>query len=181
MVKRFVLAWVVTALAATGAAVAVLGLLGGALAGTPGQVLSQGDVRAALATAHTLASPAPSEPPSSGSPSLEPPPSSGRPSATPPGLPSAPASPSPSEPPSVSPSGGGGATQLVRTAGGTVIASCAGGEVTLRSWSPAQGYAVHGVDPGPRRDAKVRFRPADGDDVEVRIVCSAGRPVTIPH
>jgi serine/threonine-protein kinase len=163
VVKRFVLAWVVTALAATGAAVAVLGLLGGALAGTPGHVLSQGEVRAALATATAF------------------PVSQAPPSASPPASPSAPASPSPLPSRSTSPSDDSGATKLVRTAGGTVIASCAGGEVTLRSWSPAQGYAVDDVDPGPRHDAKVKFRPADGDDVEVRIVCSAGRPSAIPH
>jgi hypothetical protein len=73
--------------------------------------------------------------------------------------------------------------KVIRTAGGTVIASCVGGMVTLRSWSPAQGYSVDDADPGPRQEAKVEFdADADeGEDVEVRIACSGGEPVTLPR
>ncbi|MER6944868.1 hypothetical protein ABT294_12670 [Nonomuraea sp. NPDC000554] len=142
--KRLVLAWAVTAVAATAAAVAVLGLLGGGLTGTSSRVLSQAEIRAALATATTRP-----------------------PAARPTGTPTAPATP-----------GDGG---LVRTEGGTVIAACDGDQVTLRSWTPAQGYSVDAVEPGPGREARVEFDPDEGDDVKLRIHCSAGRPVTLRH
>ncbi len=143
MVKRFVLAWVATALAATGAAVAVLGLLGGGLTGPSGRVLSQDEVRAELATASAAAPRTPSTP-------------------------------------AASPYAG----KVIRTAGGTVIASCAAGQVTLRSWSPAQGYSVDDdILPGPSPEAMVEFDAdaEEGEDVEVRIGCSGGEPVTLPR
>jgi serine/threonine-protein kinase len=71
-----------------------------------------------------------------------------------------------------------GQEKLVRSAGGTVIASCDGDEVTLRSWSPAQGYSVDGVEPGPADEASVEFEPNDGEDVELTITCAGGLPVT---
>ncbi|MEV1239809.1 hypothetical protein ACIBO2_39620 [Nonomuraea sp. NPDC050022] len=143
MVKRLVLAWAATALAATGAAVAVLGLLGGVFTGTSGRVLSQSEIRAALATA-------PVRPPGTAAPKA---------------------------------SAGPRGDKVLRTAGGTVIASCAGGRVTLRSWSPAQGYSVDDVDPGPRQEARVEFDADEdeGTDVEVRIGCSGDQPVMLPR
>jgi hypothetical protein len=154
-VKRLVLAWAATAIAATGAAVAVLGLLGGALTGTSGRVLSGEEVRAALA-------------------SITPAPSTSAPVPNTPTATEQPGSPTASGPVSPSPRVG----RLVQTAGGTVIAVCEGGKVTLRSWSPAQGYSVDGVEPGPGREASVEFEPGgEGDDVEVTIFCQDGRPV----
>ncbi|GAA4989219.1 hypothetical protein HD597_007821 [Nonomuraea thailandensis] len=136
--KKLVVAWVVTALAATGAAVAVLGLLGNGLTGTDSHVLDRDDVRAALATATTRAA------------------------AT------ASAAPSPSS-----------QGKLIRSAGGTVIASCdAGGLVTLRSWSPAQDYSVDEVESGPAREAKVEFEPDEGEELELKITCVGGAPVS---
>ncbi|MDA0638845.1 hypothetical protein OUY22_36000, partial [Nonomuraea sp. MCN248] len=134
--KRLLLAWAVTAIAATGAAVAVLGLLGGGLTGTSGRVMTQEEARATLARVTT----ATQRPPLS--PSTSPPAS---PSASPPSSPSA--SPSVSASPGVTQAPP--ESEVIRSAGGTVIASCAGGQVTLRSWSPAQGYSVDGVDPRP--------------------------------
>jgi hypothetical protein len=151
-VKRYVLAWALTAVAATGAAVAVLGLLGGALTGTSGRVLSRDEVRAALSSI----TPAPT----------------GTPGSTP--ARSMTAAPAPA------------ATRvdrLIQTEGGTVIASCRGTEVTLRSWSPAQGYSVDGVEPGPARRATVEFEPGEGsgeeEDVEVTIGCTDGHPAAL--
>ncbi|MFI7692160.1 hypothetical protein ACIBQ6_24030 [Nonomuraea sp. NPDC049655] len=134
--KRLVLAWAVTAAAATGAAVAVLGLLGTGVTGTSSRVLSGPEVRAALSTATARA-------------------------ATPVPRTSARAQ-----------------DRLMRTEAGTVIASCSGGLVTLRSWSPAQGYSVDGVQPGPAREAKVEFEPEDGEEVELKIFCSPDGPAT---
>ncbi|MEV0995635.1 hypothetical protein [Nonomuraea sp. NPDC050202] len=135
--KKLVVAWVVTALAATGAAVAVLGLLGNGLTGTDSHVLSRDDVRAALATATPRAATTASATPAQSS--------QGR---------------------------------LIRSAGGTVIASCdAGGLVTLRSWSPAQDYSVDEVESGPAREAKVEFEPDEGEELELKITCVGGVPV----
>ncbi|MFF0865421.1 hypothetical protein ACFYUV_26985 [Nonomuraea sp. NPDC003560] len=134
--KRLVLAWAVTAAAATGAAVAVLGLLGTGVTGTSSRVLSGPEVRAALSTATARA-------------------------ATPVPRTSARAQ-----------------DRLMRTEAGTVIASCSGGLVTLRSWSPAQGYSVDGVQPGPAREAKVEFEPEDGEEVELKIFCTPDGPAT---
>ncbi|HLU71242.1 MAG TPA: hypothetical protein VKZ82_03615 [Nonomuraea sp.] len=146
--KRLVLAWVVTAIAATGAAVAVLGLLGGGLTGTSGRVMTQEEARAALT----------------------------RVTATPARPPSSPVTKTPGATPSAAPE-----TELIRTVGGTVIASCSGDEVTLRSWSPAQGYSVDSVEPGPGSKAEVEFEPDadDAEDVEVKVGCADGRPVRL--
>ncbi|MGW3344756.1 hypothetical protein ACWDA3_15695 [Nonomuraea rubra] len=135
--KKLVVAWVVTALAATVAAVAVLGLLGNGLTGTDSHVLSRDDVRAALATATTRAAVTASAAPS-----------------------------------------GTSQGRLIRSAGGTVIASCDGDLVTLRSWSPAQDYSVDEVEPGPAREAKVEFEPDEGEELELKITCAGGVPVS---
>ncbi|NRQ34262.1 hypothetical protein HII36_20745 [Nonomuraea sp. NN258] len=148
--KRLVLAWAVTAIAATGAGVAVLGLLGTGLSGTSQRVISQPEARAALASATATVTV----------------------TATP--TPTATATATPTDGPSAEPSAAG---RLLRSAGGTVVATCAGDLVTLRSWSPAQGYSVDGVEPGPATTAKVEFEPDEGDDVELRITCVSGRPV----
>ncbi|MFG2078455.1 hypothetical protein [Nonomuraea maritima] len=70
---------------------------------------------------------------------------------------------------------------LLRSRGGTVIASCDGDRVTLRSWSPSQGYSVDSVKPGPAREAKVEFEPDEGEDVELTIFCVSGRPEARVH
>ncbi|TDC07078.1 hypothetical protein E1267_14505 [Nonomuraea longispora] len=134
--KRLVLAWAATAVAATGAGVAVLGLLGNGLTGASSHVLTGPEVRAALATATSRAVTTPT----------------GSPART-------------------------RQEKLIRSAGGTVIASCDGDQVTLRSWSPAQGYAADGVEPGPAWEAKVEFEQEEGDEVELTITCAGGRPV----
>jgi hypothetical protein len=150
--KRFVVAWVATAIAATGAAVAALGLVSGALTGTSGQVMSQDEARAALATRTHSASP----------------------SATP-AVPRTPATPQTATATPGPPEG-----ELIRTPGGTVIASCSGGLVTLRSWSPAQGYSVDGVEPGPGREAELEFEAGEGEDVELKLGCSGDHPIRLP-
>ncbi|MEV0585996.1 hypothetical protein [Nonomuraea sp. NPDC050310] len=146
---RLVLAWGAIVVAATAAAVAVLGLFGGLL-GTHGHVMSQDEVRAALASAS--ASPRPALSPASPRPSLSP--SSPRPAVT------------------------GEATALT-SPGGTVVAVCEAGQVILRSWSPAQGYSIDEADPGPAPVARVEFDGDDREDVEVRVACSGDRPALV--
>ncbi|MFI9555257.1 hypothetical protein [Nonomuraea endophytica] len=133
--KRLMLAWAVVALAAAGAAVAVLGLLGGVLTGQSGNVMTQAEARSALAT-------------------------------LPSGAPTGAASPAPT---------GGG--KVIRTAGGTVIATCSAGQVSLRNWSPFQGYSVDDPEPGPASSLTVEFDREEGEDVEVVVRCQNGRPV----
>ncbi|NUT42281.1 MAG: hypothetical protein HOV86_20075 [Thermoactinospora sp.] len=69
---------------------------------------------------------------------------------------------------------------VLTTAGGTIVASCSAGQVTLRSWSPAQGYSIDDADPGPAPTVKVEFEPEDGDELEVRVGCAGERPVVLP-
>ncbi|WP_157247937.1 hypothetical protein [Nonomuraea typhae] len=135
--KRLLLAWAVTALAAAGAAVAVLELLGGVLTGPRGTVMTQAEARAALATLPT-------------------------PTAVP-------GTPNPA---------GAAPGKVIRTAGGTVLASCSAGLVSLRNWSPFQGYSVDDPEAGPAASLKVEFDREEGADVEVVVRCQDGRPVT---
>jgi hypothetical protein len=59
------------------------------------------------------------------------------------------------------------------TRGGTVVARCAGGDPTITSMSPAQGFSVH-----ERQGSEGEFRGVgDGHDrVKVDISCAGGRP-----
>lgn len=69
----------------------------------------------------------------------------------------------------------GVAPEVLASAGGTVVARCAGGVVQIVSASPAQGYRLHdegGEDPG-----RVRF-DSDRGRVEMRLSCSGGHPVS---
>ncbi|WP_283136588.1 hypothetical protein [Rhizohabitans arisaemae] len=59
------------------------------------------------------------------------------------------------------------------TPGGSVVAACRGGEATLRSWSPAQGFGIDDVKQGPDAKASIEF---ESEDVQVtlEITCSKG-------
>jgi hypothetical protein len=79
------------------------------------------------------------------------------------------ATPAPSNAPS-QPTG----TGVIASQGGTVIARCTAGAVTVVSATPAQGYQLHnqsGEDPG-----RVRFE-SDRGRVEIRLSCRDGSPV----
>ena len=141
--------WLGTAVVATVAGVALIGLLGESLSGPSGNVLSSGQVHQALARAATTAIPR-------STPAVP----SGGPSTT--GGTAAPGRPR--------------ATRLITSPGGSVVASCSGDQVTLRSWSPAQGYEVDDVAPGPDDDAKVKFE-SGGAESEIEVRCSPTGPV----
>jgi hypothetical protein len=70
---------------------------------------------------------------------------------------------------------GSGQTRTVPAHGGTVNARCAGGQVYLISWSPAQGYQVDEVHRGPGRVASVLFKAAHREWV-LRVHCVGGIP-----
>jgi hypothetical protein len=137
--------WLAAAFAATAAGVAVVTLIGHGLVGPePDDPLSQDQVAAALA-----ATPSPAGPPATT-------PTAPTPVGTPPGA-------APSRP----------AATLLGSPGGTVLARCSGGEVTLANWSPATGYAVGEVRAGPAHDGRVTFERGDDDEdgIEVRVEC----------
>jgi serine/threonine-protein kinase len=171
---------VVTAVAAALLGTAALNTLGAGILGPSTRTLSQSEVRDRLAgsTAPSVAAPSTSAPatpapvstPSeTGAPTTDPPPvetaqPGGRgPVATSgPGGGPPPAAPQPK-------------TEVLATAGGTIVAECTGDQVTLRSWSPAQGYGVHDVDRGPASRTRIRFR-GDSGEVRVEITCVGGAP-----
>ncbi|MEV4164734.1 hypothetical protein [Nonomuraea dietziae] len=158
--RRLVLAWAAAALTATVAGVAVLGLLGGSLAGTESRTMSDADVRAALSAAT-------SAPPTGPAPENPGPAPTGSPPASP--------GPSPAGPGQESP--GAGQVRAFRTSGGTVVAACDRGLVRLRSWSPAQGYTTDDVDTEPDDHVTVEFE-SEASEVEVVLRCDAqGRPL----
>jgi hypothetical protein len=70
-----------------------------------------------------------------------------------------------------------GQSRAFSARGGVVVARCAGGLVTLRSWTPAQGYEVKDAERGPRDKVRVRFESGDAR-TEIEIRCSADRPVS---
>jgi hypothetical protein len=80
---------------------------------------------------------------------------------------------SPLEPPPAAP-----VSHTFSSSGGTVTAACTGNVVTLRYWSPAQGYEADHVVRGPATTASIRFRPGGrGHGVRLAFSCSDGSPV----
>ncbi|GLW23178.1 hypothetical protein [Microbispora triticiradicis] len=67
------------------------------------------------------------------------------------------------------------ARKLISTGAGSVIARCDGGLARLQSWTPAQGFRVDDVDPGPDHRARVRFQSDEGR-LEIEVRCPGGVP-----
>ncbi len=66
--------------------------------------------------------------------------------------------------------------RLLASGGGTVIARCAGGDVYLVSWSPAQGFHTATVRRGPSTQAMIAF--TDGSHlITMTVQCRSGTPV----
>ncbi|MEU9830020.1 hypothetical protein AB0D67_00635 [Streptosporangium sp. NPDC048047] len=173
--------WLITAVIATGAGVTVIGVLGEPLADSAGRPLSAREVREALARATPAAVPSDAMPPAadpapSGGPTAAGP-GSAAPAASPTAGPTTlrPTTAGPADagtPPTPAAGASPGRSRLIATAGGNVIARCDGGLVTLRSWSPAQGFHVDKADRGPDRRARVEFESEAGE-VKVEVRCSA--------
>ena len=150
----------------------VIGLLGEPLTTSALRPLSSAEIDEALAgtTPQAVAAPA-ADPASTSAPRPRPRPPRVRPSAPGP----VPASPSASAEPVTGRSG------VIDTAGGSVIARCEDGLVTLRAWSPAQGFHVDKVERGPADRARVEFE-SDETKAKVEVRCSAdGSPVHRIH
>ncbi len=153
MNSRLVLAvagWLLAAALATGTGVAVLGLLGRPLTGPAEPPMTAGEIRLAL----TRDTPGPPSP-----------------ASTPVGA--APVDASGGATPSAAPVTG---RRLVSTGAGSLIARCDGGLVRLQSWTPAQGFEVDDVDPGPDDRARVKFESDEGR-LEIEVRCAGGVPV----
>jgi hypothetical protein len=72
-----------------------------------------------------------------------------------------------------------GPTKTFVTDGGTVVARCENGLVTLVSWAPALGFQVTDADPGPDDDAEVKFR-SNNQEQETQVTCKEGSPTLTP-
>lgn len=142
--------WLAVALVATGVTLAAVTLVGSGIFGDSTRTRSQAEVAQALA-ALTAAGETASAAEPTGSPNT----------------------PSPSQRASGAP---GAQRRLITSSGGNVLAECAGREVVVISWTPAQGYRVDDVDLEARSDVEVRFEGED-TEVKVKIRCAGGRPV----
>ena len=148
-----VVGWLAASVAATVTGLAAVQVIGDGITATSAdEVLTPGQVERQLASA-------------TASPSVDPnaPPSVDTPTPAPPGASS---SKAPAQP----------VRKVLPTPGGTVVAECAAGIVTLVSMSPAQGFGVKRADRGPSHEhADVVFE-ADTGKVELRVRCSHGEP-----
>lgn len=151
-------AWLLGVVAATGGSLAAVSLIGQSLA-APTQQLTVSAVNHALASGNRDPEPSPAARPSPVS-RRQP-----RAAATPP----APA------PASATSSGG----TLLSSAGGSVLAGCAGPDAYLISWSPQQGYAADDVVRGPAAVARVAFFRAGGVGVSLTVTCAGSVPSAV--
>ncbi|MEU7942570.1 hypothetical protein [Microbispora bryophytorum] len=151
MHSRLVLAvagWLLAAALAIGTGVAVLGLLGRPLTGPAERPMTAEEIRLALARDTPVPpSPAPAD--------------------------AAPVDVSGGQTPGAVPATG---RRLISTGAGSLIARCDRGLVRLQSWTPAQGFEVDDVDPGPDDRARVKFE-SDESGLEIEVRCAGGMPV----
>ncbi|HET6685760.1 MAG TPA: hypothetical protein VFH02_04450 [Jiangellaceae bacterium] len=142
--------WLAVALVATGVTLAAVTLIGSGIFGDSTRTRSQAEVAQALAALTPAGETASSAEPTG-----------------------SPGTPSPSQRASETP---GALRRLITSSGGNVLAECAGREVVVISWTPAQGYRVDDVDLEARSDVDVRFE-GEETDVKVKIRCADDRPV----
>ncbi|MEU8198183.1 hypothetical protein AB0C10_30835 [Microbispora amethystogenes] len=196
MHSRLVLAvagWLLAAALATGAGVAVLGLLGRPPGGPAERPMAAEEIRLALARATPLpdasGAPAPGGSPDGssdgstadssggqGEPSAAAPPDASSPARSP-GTRTPDTRTSDTRAPETRTRGAepAAARKLISTGAGSVIARCDGGLARLQSWTPAQGFRVDDVDPGPDDRARVRFESDEGK-LEIEVRCPGGVP-----
>jgi len=78
--------------------------------------------------------------------------------------------------------GGEAVRATLSSGGGTVVASCRNGQVTLVTWSPAIGYRVHQVVAGPASEVEISFEADNRHEVSMVITCgSNGSPRATVH
>ncbi|MFJ1768387.1 hypothetical protein ACIOD2_49280 [Amycolatopsis sp. NPDC088138] len=72
-------------------------------------------------------------------------------------------------------SSGAPAPRGLTAPGGTIVAQCEGGLVTLLSWSPDPGYRTDDISRGPAATASIKFKNG-GTENEVVVTCHDGKP-----
>ncbi len=143
--------WVAAAVAAMLTGLAAVRVIGDGIGSPAAEPRDARAVAEALASAEAVPPPAPP---------------AARPSRPPPATAPLPPRPAPPRP---------GPARTLTTPGGTVLARCTDGLVSLLSWTPRPGYATHRADRGPTREAEVAFR-GSGDEVEVTVRCGPDGP-----
>ncbi len=68
--------------------------------------------------------------------------------------------------------------RVLQVGGGSVVAGCAGGQATLQSWTPDQGYEVDDVQRGPNAVVRVKFK-SGRSEFETRIGCRGDVPIIV--
>ena len=154
-----VLGWVAVTAAAFGISMAAVTLVGSSIGDPVADPLSAGQVRRQLELTQRTATP-------SASPTATP--------TTGPTGPTTTTSADPSRSPTRSATAGG-PPRLLSSGGGTVIASCADGLVTLESWILADGFRADHWDRAPATTAKVEFE-SEHDRYKLEITCRSGVP-----
>ncbi|HEX2145345.1 MAG TPA: hypothetical protein VHG10_12640 [Glycomyces sp.] len=138
--------WVAAAVVAVGAGIGAVALAQGGTLGAPTEPVSEESVLGELEKAQQADD------------------NAGDDGATPTETPE-PTSPEPSGALDEAPTGdAAGGEEIIATDGGTVLARCTGSEVELIWWTPAQGWSVAAVDPGPGAQATFGFSGAGDDD-----------------
>ncbi|WP_328617365.1 hypothetical protein OHS18_14240 [Amycolatopsis sp. NBC_00355] len=145
-VLLIVVGWLVAAGATAAVATFALDVVGAGILGPQNQPLSQDDVTRALAAAPApVTTSAPAAAASSSTTSSS--------------------AASPSTP----------APRGLTVPGGSIVAECAGGQVTLRSWSPDPGYRTDDVSRGPAASASIKFKNGGTENVVV-VTCTGDEP-----
>ncbi|GAA2854097.1 hypothetical protein GCM10010517_12100 [Streptosporangium fragile] len=167
--------WLITGVLATGAGVAVISGLSEPLTDGGLRPLSAAEVDEALRLTTPL-------PPTGGAVASTPgPASTPDPAVTPGPVVTAGPSATATSPVPTAAASPPGKSRAIGTPGGSLIARCENGLVTLRSWSPAQGFQADDVERGPGQRARVEFE-AEETEVKVEVRCSAdGTPVHRVH
>ncbi len=78
-------------------------------------------------------------------------------------------------PPPATPSSSAPAPRGLAVPGGTLVATCAAGQVTLMSWSPDPGFRADDVSRGPAAAASVKFKNGGTENLVV-VTCQDGEP-----
>ena len=150
-----VLGWVAVTAAAFGISMAAVTLVGSSIGDPVADPLSAGQVRRQLELTQRTATP------------------SASPTATPTTGPTGPTTTTSADPSRSATAGG--PPRLLSSGGGTVIASCADGLVTLESWILADGFRADHWDRAPATTAKVEFE-SEHDRYKLEITCRSGVP-----
>ena len=162
--------WAVFAAVAIVSGWVAVQMVGNAVTPASIPVLTASEVSQRLVTSAPTDAPSPLAEPSASTKSKK------KPKATPSQTqkPSSSTSPRPSPTPTAT-SRPAAVVRTLASRGGSVVAACRSGQVTLRSWSPAVGYRVDEVDAGPGREVEVRF-VSNSTEVKMQVRCVSGVP-----